>query len=217
MTIKIIKQVENTHKTDYRPHWYVTYLVECSECWKQYLMLKKNIKKTDTCKECVIKRLADINRKPIELRKRKPPKRHLHHMKWTHFYKKRVSMIWRCNYPCVNGYKNYGGRWIKCEWNSFEEFRDDMYESYLEFIKEHGEWSATLDRIDTNWNYNKENCRWKTMLEQQSNKRNNHRVVYKWKEYPTMKWLCELMWKNYYKVAMRINKYWWSVEDAIDK
>jgi hypothetical protein len=44
-------------------------------------MLKKNIKKTDTCKECVIKRLADINRKPIELRKRKPPKRHLHHMK----------------------------------------------------------------------------------------------------------------------------------------
>ena len=31
-----------------------------------------------------------------------------------------------------------------------------MYESYLEYVREHWEENITVDRIDTNWNYNKE-------------------------------------------------------------
>lgn len=216
MTITIIKQVENTQRSEKRPQGYITYLVECS-CWKQYFMLKKNLSRNKTCKDCVIKKMADINRKPIEERKRKPPKKHWHRMKGTHFYQKWINMKSRCNYSSVHWYKNYGGRWIKCEWDTFEKFKDEMYESYLAFVKDHWEENTTIDRIDVNWNYNKENCRWLTMKEQQSWKRNNHKVVYRWKEYPTIKWLCELLWKNYARVFRRIHNYWWSVEDAIEK
>ena len=216
MTITIIRQVENTQKSEKRPQWYATYLVECS-CWNQYLMLKKNLWKTNICKHCHLEDLIKHHRKPVEERKRKPPKRHLHHMKWTHFYKKWTNIMWRCNYPSIHWYKNYWGRWIKCEWKTFEEFRDDMYESYLEFVSIHWTQDTTIDRIDVNGNYCKENCRWKTMKEQQSWKRNNHNVIYKWKAYQTLKWLCEELWKNYSRVFRRIQKYWWSVEDAIDK
>lgn len=143
------------------------------------------------------------------------------HIKWwwkkTRFYKAFTCMKLRCNYPSIHWYKNYWWRWIKVEWDNFTEFYNDMYESYLEYVREHWEENITVDRIDTNWNYNKDNCRWLSMLEQQSNKRNNHRVVYKWKEYPTLKLLCDEAWKNYYTVHRRICKYWWDVEEAIDK
>lgn len=137
--------------------------------------------------------------------------------KKTRFYKAFTCMKLRCNYPSVHWYKNYWWRWIKVEWNNFTEFYNDMYESYLEYVREHWEENITVDRIDTNWNYNKENCRWLSMLEQQSNKRNNHHVIYRWKEYPTIKWLCDILWKNYHRVFRRITTYGWSVEDAIEK
>jgi hypothetical protein len=207
MVIRVIKKIENMFQTEKRPSGYPTYLVMCSECWKQFPMIRYDIWKTEYCTSCANKLRGQWKNKGIKR----------HYMKKSHFYRKRVSMKIRCNYPKTHWFKNYGGRGIKCEWDTFEEFKRDMYESYLEFIKDHWEKETTLDRIDVNWNYNKDNCRWETMLEQQSNKRNNHRVIYKWKEYPTIKWLCELMWKNYSRVFRRITTYWWSVEDAIDK
>ena len=139
-----------------------------------------------------------------------------HWMKNTHFYRKRSTMKWRCEYPYIHWYKNYWGRWIKCERLTFEDFMKDMYESYLDHVAKYWEDNTTIDRIDVNWNYNKENCRWLTKLEQQSTKRNNHPVEYLWVKYPCLKALCREVWQNYHRVFRRISTYKRDIERAIN-
>ena len=95
----------------------------------------------------------------------------------------RFNSVWngisrRCN---NSFYKNYGGRGIKCLWKSFEGFRDDMYESYLEHVKEFSERQTTIDRIDNDGNYCKENCRWATYKEQAQNTQKNNFVTFQGK------------------------------------
>ncbi len=93
---------------------------------------------------------------------------------------KRFYSIWQnMKNRCLNSkdavYFYYGARGIKvCDgWlESFENFRDDMYESYLKHVKEFGFLNTSLDRIDSNGNYIKDNCKWSTDLEQARNKRN---------------------------------------------
>lgn len=87
----------------------------------------------------------------------------------TKLYRTYYRMINRCyreNYP---HYKSYGGRGIKVcdEWkNNFIEFKNwALKNGYKEGL--------SLDRINFNGNYEPTNCRWITMFEQASNKRNN--------------------------------------------
>lgn len=94
-----------------------------------------------------------------------------HWMRQTQLYKKRKSMKNRCTNPKCDHYNSYGWRGIKCLWKSFEEFRDDMYQAYLDHIEEYWEIETTIEREDVNWNYCKENCRRATREEQRQNKR----------------------------------------------
>lgn len=102
------------------------------------------------------------------------------------FYDVYCTMKSRCNRKTHISYPNYWGRWIKCLRNTFEEFKNDMYESYVAHVKEYGRGNTSIDRIDVDWNYCKENCRWATRREQQYNCRNTLKAIVDGKEYTSI-------------------------------
>lgn len=78
------------------------------------------------------------------------------------------SMVARCHNKNSISYPRYGGRGIKvCDrWkNSFLNFLEDMGERPEK---------KSIDRIDNNENYCKENCRWSTSIDQSKNTRRNN-------------------------------------------
>lgn len=93
-----------------------------------------------------------------------------HGMPKGKFYRHWLHMRERCFNPNDKRYAGYGGRGITvCErWaDSFENFREDMEESYEEHL--------SLDRIDVNGGYTKDNCEWVTLDDQSRNKRKNRK------------------------------------------
>lgn len=87
-------------------------------------------------------------------------------------------MRYRCNGVNNKDYHYYGGRGITvCDrWNDFLNFKEDMYESYLEHVEKYGEHDTSIDRIDVNGNYCPENCKWSTKKDQANNRRSNHKI-----------------------------------------
>lgn len=80
-------------------------------------------------------------------------------------YKAHSAMKDRCNNSNNIHWKSYGGRGISYDpkWETFQGFWEDMGGSYIE--------GTTLDRIDVNGNYCKENCRWVEQSIQSYNRR----------------------------------------------
>jgi hypothetical protein len=90
----------------------------------------------------------------------------------TPTYISHKSMLARCSNPNNPDYKNYGGRGIKVDktFKTYNGFRKYLIDSRIG-LRPSLEFS--LDRIDSNKNYEPDNIRWSTMKQQQNNRRNN--------------------------------------------
>lgn len=122
------------------------------------------------------------------------------HNRFTRIYQ---WMKCRCENKNTPNYIEYWWRWIKCMWNSLQEFYNDMHESYIQHVKIYWESNTSLDRIDNNWNYCKENCKRYTRREQANNTRRNVFYEYKWKKY-TLRQLSDLSWIKKDTLRLRI-------------
>ena len=89
---------------------------------------------------------------------------------------KRLHNIWACMKsriynPNNQDYHNYGGRGLKTEYDSFTHFYEDLHESYYEACEKLGEKNVSIDRIDNNIGYFKDNIRRTDSLTQARNRR----------------------------------------------
>lgn len=86
-------------------------------------------------------------------------------------YKVWSNMKARCDNIKCKEYVYYGGRGISytSKWETFEGFWEDMGHTWKEGL--------SIDRIDVNGNYCKENCRWVSQLQQANNRRNNRMIT----------------------------------------
>lgn len=106
--------------------------------------------------------------------------------RYTGIYGSWYAMKQRCGNPKNSSFHNYGGRGITYDpkWESFTGFQEDMGGSYSSGL--------TLERIDVNGNYNKQNCCWITRKQQYSNMRKTVWLEYKGETKTLMDWAKEI-------------------------
>lgn len=149
------------------------------------------------CGNIVIKKGSDVKRGATKACSRLcttgNPSKHPLYQTWDGIKK-------RCYQKNATGYKNYGGRGIKMcdEWkNSFWQFVSDMGEKPFS--------ACTIERIDNNKNYSKDNCVWANALEQASNRRNNIYITYQNEVYTLFR-ICKLLKLSHSTVYWRLMK-----------
>lgn len=88
-----------------------------------------------------------------------------HNLRKHILYPTWANMMARCYNPNNKRYKDWGMRGIKvCDrWHNVTNFIEDMYPTYQEGL--------SIDRIDNNLGYYKENCRWIDKVIQNRNTR----------------------------------------------
>ncbi len=142
------------------------------------------------------------------------------------------DILWLCQCDCGNKSKNTkgnlkSGRVISCgclkkEGNNkshmmsktrqyyiwaFEGFWEDMRDGYKD--------NLTIDRINSDENYCKENCKWSTYLEQGNNKRNNHVVEFNGERHNLSEW-SRLLNINVHTITDRLRRDW-TVEKTLTR
>lgn len=113
----------------------------------------------------------------------------------------------RCRNANNPDYARYGGRGISFwpGWDKFEAFLDDMGPRPA---------GTTLDRIDTNGNYEPGNCRWADARQQGRNKSDNRFVTFQGATVRMVE-LAELSGVPYQRLHDRIVRRGWSPERAV--
>lgn len=124
-------------------------------------------------------------------------------------YRSWESMKYRCDNPSYSLWSAYGGRGIKyCEaWGDFSNFLADMGPRPT---------GMTLDRVDTNGNYEPANCRWADASTQRVNRRDVRLYEYRGDFY-LLKRLAADHGVSIHFLYQRIHRDGMTVEDAVHK
>jgi hypothetical protein len=115
------------------------------------------------------------------------------------------GMIRRCTDKNHHNYEKYKDRGVSDEWLDFDVFLSDMGE-----VPE----GMTLDRIDNEKGYSKENCRWATTDQQARNRKDNINITFKGVTKTVSEFAREYK-INPTTLHQRISKYGWSLERAL--
>lgn len=134
----------------------------------------------------------------------------------SRFYRIWIEIKGRCQNKNRPHYKHYGGRGIKVEWSSFDDFKNDMLRSYNEHVSTHGVKNTSIERTDNDGNYAKANCRWATITEQRRNTRTTKWVTYKGKTKSLAEW-SSILGIHYQTLHARLSTYGYSVEEAFER
>lgn len=126
-----------------------------------------------------------------------------HSMAGTRPYSIWQGMKTRCSNENAINYGNYGGRGISYDpkWEVFDGFWEDMQEGYSDEL--------SLERINNDTGYNKNNCHWATINEQCSNRRVNVYLTYDGKTKTLSEWAKILK-------ADRKKMYYWHSKGMLD-
>lgn len=118
-----------------------------------------------------------------------------------------LGMRNRCYYPRHNRYHLYGGRGIVvCDrWSDFANFYFDMGPRPTP--------DHSIERIDTDGNYEPRNCRWATPKEQANNQTANVRVTFNGITRTLAEW-SKVLSIPYHTLKSRIRRLGWSAERA---
>jgi hypothetical protein len=132
-----------------------------------------------------------------------------HGMTGTKLYDSWKGMRARCSNPSHISYKNYGGRGISVcnEWQDFENFYADMGD------RPEG---ATLERIDNDKGYSKDNCKWASWSENNRNRRSIRIVELDGVSKSVVEW-AEVTGLKIQTICSRLNKGWTAERTLTEK
>lgn len=132
----------------------------------------------------------------------------LGHLYQTKFYRVWQNMKTRCDNPNYWLRNRYGARGITYDpkWKTFRGFYEDMYSLYKEGL--------SLDRIDNDKGYSKDNCRWATPKTQANNKSNNRQITLNGVTKTLAQWIDTVEVKSS-TVRQRFYTLGWSIEKSL--
>lgn len=189
---------------------------DCKDCKKslQFSSFGKNPRSADgleySCRDCKNARLRAYRKINPQWTIKMRRKHYVNSCNKEHIRLKRVwgLMQMRCNDPKNYQYFRYGGRGIKIQWDSFASFMKDMMPTYNP--------NLTIERINNDGDYAKENCRWATHIEQSNNTRRN--VFYQFNdEKVTLAQIARKYNINYKMLWKRVRLYNLTIEESIKK
>lgn len=141
-----------------------------------------------------------------------------HNLRHKRIYNIYCTMKARCYNPNNYEYHNYGGRGIKVcdEWlgeNGIDNFAMWSYKNGYDENADFGK--CTIDRIDTNGNYDPNNCRWTTQKVQANNTRTNFYLEHDGEVHSISEWsdILKLDYERFYR-ALRVHNM--SFDEAVD-
>lgn len=134
--------------------------------------------------------------------------REFHGLSGTALYRRYSTMLARCYMPSAVGFHKYGKRGIGVcrRWReSFLAFQEDMGPA--------PDPNASVGRVDNEWHYEPNNCRWETP-KQQANNRRSSRILEAFGRTQTLQQWADEFDIHHTTILYRLRK-GWNVERAI--